>query len=60
MCAWITIVTTAIPVALAHSVRIYQYHGRAGTACVFSTEEEVWSLVGFQVSQAIDCTLCGL
>ncbi|XP_043864539.1 allatostatin-A receptor [Drosophila mojavensis] len=50
MCAWITIVTTAIPVALAHSVRIYQYHGRAGTACVFSTEEEVWSLVGFQVS----------
>ncbi|XP_030380841.1 allatostatin-A receptor [Scaptodrosophila lebanonensis] len=50
MCAWILIVTTAIPVALAHSVRIYQYHGRAGTACVFSTEEEVWSLVGFQVS----------
>ncbi|EDW86475.2 uncharacterized protein Dwil_GK14796 [Drosophila willistoni] len=50
MCAWITIVTSAIPVALCHSVRIYQYHGRAGTACVFSTEEEVWSLVGFQVS----------
>ncbi|KAH8367290.1 hypothetical protein KR200_010772 [Drosophila serrata] len=50
MCAWITIVTTAIPVALSHSVRIYQYHGNAGTACVFSTEEEVWSLVGFQVS----------
>ncbi|KAH8235573.1 hypothetical protein KR032_002672, partial [Drosophila birchii] len=50
MCAWITIVTTAIPVALSHSVRIYQYHGSAGTACVFSTEEEVWSLVGFQVS----------
>ncbi|XP_016952125.1 allatostatin-A receptor [Drosophila biarmipes] len=50
MCAWITIVTTAIPVALSHSVRNYQYHGNAGTACVFSTEEEVWSLVGFQVS----------
>ncbi|XP_026847156.1 allatostatin-A receptor [Drosophila persimilis] len=50
MCAWITIVTTAIPVALSHSVRIYQYRGNAGTACVFSTEEEVWSLVGFQVS----------
>ncbi|KAH8258518.1 hypothetical protein KR038_010130 [Drosophila bunnanda] len=50
MCAWITIVTTAIPVALSHSVRIYQYHGSAGTACVFSTEEEVWSLVGFQIS----------
>ncbi|KAH8417441.1 hypothetical protein KR009_008571 [Drosophila setifemur] len=50
MCAWITIVTTAIPVALSHSVRNYQYHGAAGTACVFSTEEEVWSLVGFQVS----------
>ncbi|XP_016971787.1 allatostatin-A receptor [Drosophila rhopaloa] len=50
MCAWITIVTTAIPVALSHSVRIYQYQGNAGTACVFSTEEEVWSLVGFQVS----------
>ncbi|KRK06045.1 uncharacterized protein Dyak_GE16306, isoform B [Drosophila yakuba] len=50
MCAWITIVTTAIPVALSHSVRIYQYHGNAGTACVFSTEEEIWSLVGFQVS----------
>ncbi|XP_017086382.1 allatostatin-A receptor isoform X2 [Drosophila eugracilis] len=50
MCAWITIVTTAIPVALSHSVRIYQYKGQGGTACVFSTEEEVWSLVGFQVS----------
>ncbi|KAH8340299.1 hypothetical protein KR074_007375 [Drosophila pseudoananassae] len=50
MCAWVTIVTTAIPVALSHSVRIYQYHGAAGTACVFSTDEEVWSLVGFQVS----------
>ncbi|EDV45737.1 allatostatin-A receptor [Drosophila erecta] len=50
MCAWITIVTTAIPVALSHSVRIYQYHGNAGTACVFSTEEDIWSLVGFQVS----------
>ncbi|XP_041630983.1 allatostatin-A receptor [Drosophila kikkawai] len=50
MFAWITIVTTAIPVALSHSVRDYQYHGSAGTACVFSTDEEVWSLVGFQVS----------
>ncbi|XP_034670656.1 allatostatin-A receptor [Drosophila subobscura] len=50
MCAWITIVTTAIPVALSHSVRNYQYRGNVGTACVFSTEEEVWSLVGFQVS----------
>ncbi|ALC48223.1 AlstR [Drosophila busckii] len=53
MCAWITIVTSAIPVALSHSVRRYQYRGRDGTACVFSTEEEVWSLVGFQPKSAI-------
>ncbi|XP_055909587.1 allatostatin-A receptor [Eupeodes corollae] len=48
--AWILIVTTATPVALAHAVRIYKFRGNNYTACVFSTEEGVWSLVGFQVS----------
>ncbi|XP_055846182.1 allatostatin-A receptor-like isoform X2 [Episyrphus balteatus] len=48
--AWILIVTTATPVALAHAVRIYKFKGHNYTACVFSTEEGVWSLVGFQVS----------
>ncbi|XP_037811606.1 allatostatin-A receptor-like, partial [Lucilia sericata] len=46
--AWILIITTAIPVALAHSVRIYQFHGHNYTACVFSSDKEVWSLLGFQ------------
>ncbi|XP_065363548.1 allatostatin-A receptor [Calliphora vicina] len=48
--AWILIITTAIPVALAHSVRIYQFHGHNYTACVFSSDKEVWSLLGFQLS----------
>ncbi|XP_037938682.1 allatostatin-A receptor [Teleopsis dalmanni] len=48
--AWVLIVTTAVPVALAHAVRIYQFRGHNYTACVFSTEEEIWSLLGFQVS----------
>ncbi|KAI8128253.1 hypothetical protein FF38_08963 [Lucilia cuprina] len=48
--AWILIITTAIPVALAHSVRIYQFHGHDYTACVFSSDKEVWSLLGFQLS----------
>ncbi|XP_061392894.1 allatostatin-A receptor-like, partial [Musca vetustissima] len=46
--AWILILTTAIPVALAHSVRIYQFNGHNYTACVFSSDKEVWSLLGFQ------------
>ncbi|XP_054730224.1 allatostatin-A receptor-like [Anastrepha obliqua] len=50
VCAWVLIVTSAIPVALAHSVRLYYFKGRNYTACVFSTEEEGWSLVGFQIS----------
>ncbi|XP_075159183.1 allatostatin A receptor 1 [Haematobia irritans] len=48
--AWILIVTTAIPVALAHSVRIYNFNGHNYTACVFSSDKEVWSLLGFQLS----------
>lgn len=48
-CAWILILSSAIPVALAHSVRLYYFKGRSYTACVFSTEEEGWSLIGFQV-----------
>lgn len=48
--SWIVIVTTAVPVALAHSVRIYQYHGHHYTACVFSSDNEKWSLLWFQVS----------
>ncbi|XP_039962378.1 allatostatin-A receptor isoform X2 [Bactrocera tryoni] len=49
-CAWILILSSAIPVALAHSVRLYYFKGRSYTACVFSTEEEGWSLIGFQIS----------
>lgn len=48
--SWIVIVTTAVPVALAHSVRIYQYRGHHYTACVFSSDNEKWSLLWFQVS----------
>ncbi|XP_067639584.1 allatostatin-A receptor-like [Eurosta solidaginis] len=50
VCAWVLIVTSAIPVALAHSLRLYYFKGRNYTACVFRSEEEGWSLVGFQVS----------
>ncbi|XP_004529763.1 allatostatin-A receptor-like isoform X2 [Ceratitis capitata] len=52
-CAWILIISSAIPVALAHSVRLYYFKGRSYTACVFSTEEEGWSLIGFQISFVI-------
>ncbi|XP_017474834.1 PREDICTED: allatostatin-A receptor-like [Rhagoletis zephyria] len=48
--AWVLILTTAIPVALAHSVRLYYFKGRNYTACVFSTEEEGWNWVAFQIS----------
>uniref|UniRef100_A0A1A9WV99 G-protein coupled receptors family 1 profile domain-containing protein n=1 Tax=Glossina brevipalpis TaxID=37001 RepID=A0A1A9WV99_9MUSC len=48
--AWMLIVTTAIPVALAHSVRYYNYRGRHYTACVFSTDNKMWSHLGFQLS----------
>ncbi|XP_053949839.1 allatostatin-A receptor-like [Anastrepha ludens] len=48
--AWVLIVTTAIPVALSHSVQLYYFKGRNYTACVFSSHEEIWNLVAFQVS----------
>ncbi|KAL9885482.1 allatostatin A receptor 1 isoform 1-T2 [Glossina fuscipes fuscipes] len=48
--AWVLIVTTAIPVALAHSVRYYHYRGRHYTACVFSSDNQMWSHLGFQLS----------
>ncbi|XP_067639582.1 allatostatin-A receptor-like isoform X2 [Eurosta solidaginis] len=48
--AWILIVTTAIPVALSHSVQLYHFKGRKYTACVFSSHEERWNLAAFQVS----------
>ncbi|KAI8128252.1 Allatostatin-A receptor [Lucilia cuprina] len=47
--AWNLIITTAIPVAFGYSVRIYQFHGHDYTACVFSSDKEVWSLLGFQI-----------
>ncbi|KAI9582160.1 hypothetical protein GQX74_011655 [Glossina fuscipes] len=47
--AWVLIVTTAIPVALAHSVRYYHYRGRHYTACVFSSDNQMWSHLGFQI-----------
>ncbi|CAD7087545.1 unnamed protein product [Hermetia illucens] len=50
LCAWVLILTSAIPVALSHSVRIYSLKGLHHTACVFSSHQGVWSLVGFQVS----------
>lgn len=49
--AWILIVTTAIPVALAHSEQIHQIDGRHYINCVFSSDQEMWSLLWFQVSQ---------
>ncbi|XP_049311017.1 allatostatin-A receptor-like isoform X1 [Bactrocera dorsalis] len=52
ICAWVAIVTSAIPVALSHSVQLYYFKGRNYTACVFSSHEGIWNLVAFQVSFA--------
>ncbi|XP_039958701.1 allatostatin-A receptor-like [Bactrocera tryoni] len=52
ICAWVAIVTSAIPVALSHSIQLYYFKGRNYTACVFSSHEGIWNLVAFQVSFA--------
>ncbi|XP_055374801.1 allatostatin-A receptor [Condylostylus longicornis] len=47
---WFLIITTAIPVPLSHDIKIYAFQGHNFTACVFSSDQHIWTLVQFQIS----------
>lgn len=47
--AWVIIVTTAVPAAIAHGVTSYPYNGRNYTACLFRTDDG-YNIVAFQVN----------